>query len=340
MTARATSSSGRRRRLSVALFGVGMWLTACAEDAPQDFLRPEGPIARSQDRLWDLTFFVAVVVFFVVEGALVYALIRYRHRPDRQPADFHGNTRLEVVLTIIPSLLLAGLAIPTVKTIFDLSAKPTGDVVDVTVTAHQFWWRYEYPQYDITTANELHIPVGRPIYVKLLGADVIHSFWVPRLGGKQDVVPGRINYMTLRADEPGTYKGQCTEFCGLSHANMRLRVIAHPEQEFLDWVADQQRPAPRAAGDLAAEGEKLFLEGACVNCHAVQGTEAGGQTGPDLTHFASRETFGGAMFANTEENLAAWIRDPDEVKPGAQMPDYGHNDAEIRALVAYLMTLE
>lgn len=338
MKERATPLSGRLRLLSTAL--LVLLLSACAADAPQDVLRPEGPISRTQDRLWDITFFVAVVVFVIVEGALVYALIRYRRRPGREAADFHGNTRVEVVLTVVPALILAALAVPTVKTIFDLSARPTGDVLEVTVTGHQFWWRYEYPQFKVTTANELHIPVGRPIYITIKGADVIHSFWVPRLGGKQDVVPGRINYLTLRADKPGAYMGQCTEFCGLSHANMRLRVIAHTEQDFRDWVAEQQLPAAPAQGDLEVQGEKLFLEGQCVNCHAVLGTEAAGQSGPDLTHFASRQTFAGAMFVNNAENLAAWIRDPSAVKPGAQMPDYGHTDAEIRALVAYLMTLK
>lgn len=333
--------TGRRKRAFVALAGVFAALaTACAEKAPQDFINDQsGPIAKEADRLWDITFIIATAIFFIVELLLIYAIIRFRDRPGREAKQFHGNTKVEVLLTAIPALILAGLAVPTVRSIFDLSEEPS-NALQVTVTARQFWWEYEYQDSGVITANEMHIPVGQPVYLTLKGDDVIHSFWVPALAGKQDVVPGRTNFMTIEADEPGTFRGQCTEYCGLSHANMRLRVIAHPPDEFDEWLSDQQAEAESPSDSLAAEGEQLFLEGQCINCHAVQGTDAQSRVGPDLTHFASRETFAGALFDTNEENLRAWLADPPAVKPGAKMPDYGLSSDEIDALVAYLLSLE
>jgi cytochrome c oxidase subunit II len=321
------------------LLGVAVVGTACSDNAPQDILAPLGRAARKADHLWDITFFLAVVVFIIVEGVLVFALIRFRHKPGRRAAQFHGNTRVEVLLTIIPSLILAGLAVPTVKTIFDLSRQPTGDFVEVNVHGRQFWWKYEYPQFQITTANELHIPVGKAVKVSITGDDVIHSWWVPRLSGKQDAIPTRTNSLVLFADKPGRFMGQCTEFCGLSHANMRLIVYAEEESDFEQWVSDQQQDAATPSGD-GAEGEKLFMEGACVGCHAIQGTDAQADVGPDLTHFASRTTFAGSIFENNTENLSAWLRDPPGVKPGSKMPNYHLSSEDIRLLVAYLQSLK
>jgi cytochrome c oxidase subunit 2 len=320
-------------------------LSACAGDAPQDYINhPIGPSAVEADKLWNITFAIAAVIFVIVQGLLIYAIVRFRARPGREAAQFHGNTKVEVILTVIPALILAGLAVPTVRTIFTLAVEQEG-ALQVTVTAKQFWWQYEYEDLDVTTANELHIPVDRPVYLTLKGEDVIHSFWVPRLAGKQDVVPGRTNNLTIEAPRPGTFLGQCTEYCGLSHANMRLRVIAQEQSDFQQWVSEQQQPAGEAADSLAQEGEELFLEGQfpggqCINCHAIQGTDAQATTAPDLTHFASRDTFAGAMFERTDENLRRWLADPPAVKPGALMPDYGLTSDEIDALVAYLQSLE
>lgn len=333
--------AGWRKRAFVALVGVLTLVgTACASDAPQDYITGQnGPVAEEADRLWDITFAIAVVIFFIVELLLIYTMVRFRARPDREARQFHGNTKVEVILTVIPALILAALAVPTVQTIFDLSSRPKGSM-DVKVVARQFWWEYEYKKAGIITANELHIPVDTPVYLTLEGEDVIHSFWVPKLAGKQDVVPGRSNQLTIQAEDPGTYMGQCTEYCGLSHANMRLLVIAHPQDEFDAWVADQQQDAEEPAGADVAEGEKLFLEGECINCHAVQGTDAQSRVGPDLTHFGSRTTFAGAMFDNNTENLRDWLDDPPAMKPGAKMPDYGLSADEIDALIAYLQSLE
>ncbi|MFN2526765.1 MAG: cytochrome c oxidase subunit II [Actinomycetota bacterium] len=338
----------RRGRTAALTAGLALFAAACAEDAPQDFLNhPVGRNAESADRLWDLTFLVAAVIFFLVEAALVYALVRFRHRPGREAADFHGNTRLEVVLTLIPALILVGIAIPTVSTIFRLAGKPANPL-EVKVIGHQFWWEYQYDtnadgRADLVTANEMHIPTDRAVFLIIEGAtdDVIHSFWVPRLSGKQDVVPGRPASMTLRTDEPGVYLGQCTEFCGLSHANMRLRVVAQTPDEFDAWVAEQQAPAELPASGPAAAGAQEFLTGACVECHTVAGTEAQGRVGPNLTHFASRSTFAGATFrVSDEEQLRAWLRDPPGEKPGVRMPNLGLSEQQINDLVAFLYTLE
>ncbi len=324
-----------------------MLLASCANQRPQDTLSPEGPVAREQDKLWDLTFLIAVVIFFVVELVLVYAVVRFRERPGRQAAQFHGNTKLEVILTVIPSLILAGIAVPTVQTIFD-QAKTPDDALHVNVVGKQFWWEYEYVDAGVITANELHIPTGQPVHLTLDGVatevngerGVIHSFWVPRLAGSQDIIPGRTTSMNIQADEPGEYMGQCKEFCGLSHANMRLLVIAHEPSEFQTWLAEQQEEAAEPADSLAEQGLEIFNE-ACVACHAIGGvTESPRNVGPDLTHFASRETFAGALFETNEANLAAWIDDPSAVKPGSLMPDYNLSPEQIDAVVAYLMGLE
>lgn len=333
--------AGWRKRAFVALAGLLTLVgSACASDAPQDYINfQEGPVAQKADELWDVTFAIAVAIFFIVELLLIYTIVRFRARPGREAKQFHGNTKVEVLLTAIPALILAGLAVPTVRTIFDLSSRPN-NALEIKVLARQFWWEYEYREAGVVTANEMHIPVDTPVYLTMEGDDVIHSFWVPRLAGKQDVVPGRTNQLTIQADNPGSYQGQCTEYCGLSHANMRLRVIAHTQEDFDRWLAEQKQDAAEPADTLAAEGQQLFLQGQCINCHAVQGTDAQSRVGPDLTHFASRDTFAGAMFDNNTENLRDWLDDPPAMKPGAKMPDYGLTSQEIDALVAYLQSLE
>jgi cytochrome c oxidase subunit 2 len=341
------SRRGRFERARVlALIGLlGLIALACAENAPQDALEPAGEYAREPDKLWDLVFAIAVVIFVIVEALLVFAVVKFRHRPERTAAQFHGNTKLEVILTAVPAIILAGIAIPTVGQIFDLAEEPPGDYLEVTVEGRQFWWRYEYPGLGVVTANELHIPVDHDIRVKLDGYDVNHSFWVPRLAGAEDVIPNRTNYIRMRADEPGTYLGQCKEFCGLSHSRMRIKVFAHEQEEFDQWVEDQLAEAQaQPSGSLEQQGAEIF-NNTCTACHAVDGTEAAPEddstlAGPNLTHFASRTTFAGAIFENTPENLRDWIDNPPAMKPGSTMPDYGLSSEEIDAVVAYLQTLE
>jgi cytochrome c oxidase subunit 2 len=342
-----TSRRTKRARFAAGLSLFALLLASCATGDRQDTLTPEGPVAREQDKLWDLTFLIAVVIFFIVELLLVYALVKFRDRPGRQAAQFHGNTKLEVVLTVVPSLILAAIAVPTVQTIFDQAATPD-DALHVNVVGRQFWWEYEYVDAGVVSANELHIPTGQPVHLTLDGVatevdgrrGVIHSFWVPRLAGAQDMIPGRTTSMNIQADEPGEYDGQCKEFCGLSHANMRLRVIAHEPNDFQTWLAEQQEEAAEPTESLAREGQEVFTA-TCASCHAIQGvTEATRNVGPDLTHFASRATFAGALFETNEANLKAWVDDPSAVKPGSLMPDYNLSPEQIDAVVAYLMGLE
>jgi cytochrome c oxidase subunit II len=314
--------------------------------------RPGGPYAEEADKLWDIVFPIAAGIFVIVEGLLVFAIIRFRHRPGREASQFHGNTKVEVALTAIPALILAGIAVPTVQTIFDFAREPEG-ALNVTVTAHQFWWEFQYPDLGLVTANELYVPVDQPVRVRIVGADtdlvdgsaeVIHSFWPSRLAGKQDVIPGRENLINFEASEEDRYIGQCTEFCGLSHANMRFEVVAVSESEFDQWVDELEGAAPEDAS--VSEGRELFETGGgdiaqpCASCHSVDATQAGGMAGPNLDGFANRERFASYTFPNDDENLAAWLAGPADVKPGAKMPDLDLNQEQIDALIAYLRTLE
>ena len=359
---RATFS---RKFIQRALRGALLFLmvlaaTACAnaDDAPQSSLNPVGETSRAPDGLWSITIGIAAVVFVLVQGALIFAIVRFRHKEGRKAAQFHGNTKVEVILTAVPALILAGIAVPTVGTIFDLQGDPPAGAMRIEVIAHQFWWEYRYPDQDIVTANELHIPANTPIELTVEGVlsdrvtgdpQVIHSFWSPRLAGKQDLIPGHANQLFIEADEPGVYLGQCTEFCGLGHAEMKLRVYADSQSDFDQWVSDQKSaPEAPSGGSLAERGQKLFAEGQfreglnCAACHAVEATpeDVAPNQGPNLAHFATRDTFAGAVFDNTEENLKAWIADPPSVKPGARMPALGLTESEINAVVAYLQTLE
>lgn len=339
-----TDSKAAKRRFLLLLALVAALATACDTSGPMDYLQQQdGPQADQADNLWDITFGIAVVIFFLVEGALIFTILKFRRKPGREASQFHGNTKLEVILTLIPSVILAGLAVPTVRTIFDAAAEPTG-ALNVVVDAKQFWWEYSYPDLDLVTANELHIPVDQAIYISVESSDVVHSFWIPRLSGTQDAIPGRSNKMVIQADAPGEYWGQCKEFCGLSHANMRLRVIAHEQSDFDAWVADQREEAAEPNESLAREGQELFMSNACAGCHTIGGTVAAGRAGPDLTHFASRGTFAGAIFENEEGELRRWVADAPSMKPGVLMPsgtqELGLNQNEVDAIVAYLLSLE
>ena len=318
-------------------------LTGCSSSGlPQDALDPEGPFAQKVHDLAMPVFAIAGVVFVVVEGLILYAVMKYRRRSDDEsPVQVHGNVRMELTWTVLPALVLVFVGIFTVLTIRDLDKVPEGpDVVEVTVTGHQWWWEYEYTGLDITTANELHIPVGRDVAITLRSADVIHSFWPPKLAGKIDVIPNRDNHMVIKADHAGTYYGQCAEFCGISHANMRLQVVAHEPAEFDEWV-EANAAGPEEVGDDpdAVAGQGLFRSKGCASCHAVKGFAAGA-VGPDLTHFQQRKVFAGAMFELNEKNLRAWLRDPPAEKPGSIMPNLNLTEEEITLLIAYLDTLK
>ena len=365
--ARRRQTSHRRRWLTGFVVAAGLTLAACQQGLPQSSLDPAGPRAQRIDDLSTIVFWMAAVVFVLVEGALIFIALRYRarRREDRPPAQIHGNNRLEIIWTIIPALLLAGLAFPTVSAIFDLSRRPTeGNVLEVTVIGHQWWWEFHYPDQNIVTANELVIPVDTPVHLSLESAEtpggiaeftedgdpvfedaipVIHSFWVPRLAGKQDLVPGKTETLTIESAQTGTFLGQCTEYCGTSHANMRKRVIVETQEGFQEWVSRMQAPpAEPDAESLAAEGAELFQNfgnGSCLACHGVE-PGAGGTVGPNLAHLASRQTFGSGLFEMNRENLQRWLDGPRAMKPGVVMPDYNLTEEQIEAITEYLLTLE
>ena len=339
-----TSAARRSRRIATLSAGaLLLLLAACSENAPQDTMEPAGPVSRKILHLSEPVFLIAGVVFLLVQGLVLVAVIKFRDRGDDEtrpePEQIHGNTKLEVGWTLIPALILFAIAIPTIETIFDLSNKPD-QALNVTVIGHQFWWEYRYDDLGIVSANELNIPAGVPVNLNLESIDVIHSYWIPALGGKTDVIPGRINEMHFEADEPGSYLGQCTEFCGLSHANMRAVAVAHTEAGFTGWVTRQRAAAPApAGGSPAAEGLTLFNAKGCAGCHTVAGVSQG-KVGPDLTHLYSRETFAGSMFPLDEDHMRRWLADPPGEKPGSVMPNLGLTDEEITQLIEYLETLQ
>jgi cytochrome c oxidase subunit 2 len=337
--------AGKRRLLAV-LGLLALLAVACESNAPQDFLNNQASdTSRDADQLWDITFWIAVAVFVLVEGVLVFTILKFRQRPGREAAQFHGNTKLEVVLTIIPSLILAGIAVPTIKTIFEAAEEPD-NALNITVVGRQFWWEYKYEDLDVTTANEMYLPVDQPVILTIQGleGDVNHSFWIPRLTGAQDVVPTHDNTLIFTPEETGDYLGQCKEFCGLSHANMRLKAFVRTKEEFDAWVEEQRQDAVSPTESLAAQGEEIFMQQACAGCHTIQGTDALGQLGPNLTHFAGRSSFAGAMFDRTDENLRDWVSDAPSMKPGVLMPsgtkDLGLTPEDVSAIVAYLQSLE
>jgi len=307
------------------------------------------PVSTPAFAIRDLSFLVlaiVTVIFIVVAGVTVYAIIRYRHRPGddrRDPPQVYGSTQIELAWTVVPFLIVIILFLTTTRYIFAIERPATTrDTVEVMVTGNQWWWEIRYPQLGIVTANELHVPVSdtaRPTrtFITLQSTDVIHSFWIPQLAGKTDVIPGKINRTWVEPRTPGTYVGQCAEFCGVQHAWMLLRVTVHPRDEFDRWVAAQRAVAAEAPEVRA--GRDVFTSVACISCHTVKGTPANGVFGPDLTHLMSRATIGAGVAPNTPETLRAWVKDPAVLKPGARMPAMNLSRDQLDQLVAYLMTL-
>jgi cytochrome c oxidase subunit 2 len=352
------TKSPRLRRAGQVALGLALTLivAGCASNAPQDSLKPEGKYAREIDNLFKPVFLIAVLVFVLVEGIVLVAVIRFRRRKDDEddPADFpdqvHGNTRLEIGWTILPAVVLGIVAVVTIPVIFDLAQHPK-DSMDVTVYGQKYWWGYEYPAQPgegitkkITTANELHIPAGKDVYLTLKSKDDIHSFWAPRLNGKHDVVPGRIQHWLIQADKAGVYSGQCAEFCGTSHANMRLKVVAHDPPSWDKWVATMEAPLTKPTSGMAAEGFELFQSKGCSGCHHVDGqwdeVAAGNPSAPNLTKLFTRDCFAGCIYNLDDRNeLEAWLRNPQR-KAGSLMKIGPLSEDEIDRLYAYLQTLK
>ncbi len=292
-------------------------------------------------------FWWAVLVFVVVESLLVYVVIKFRARPDRpEPKQIHGHTFLEIAWTIAPAVILVFIAVPTVQSIFRTSAPPPAGALEVEVIGHQWWWEFRYPEYGIVAAGEMHVPIGRPVALVMTSADVIHSFWVPRLAGKRDVILGRTNRLLFTADSAGVYLGQCAEYCGTSHGNMRFQVVVDEPGAFDAWVAGQGTPPPPADSltELQRRGLEAFTRvrdpasNSCIACHAIDGVSFG-VLGPNLSHVGSRGTIAGGILPNTTDGLRRWLADPLVEKPGSLMPNVGLSDDELDALVAYLQSL-
>jgi cytochrome c oxidase subunit 2 len=293
---------------------------------------------------------VTAGIFVVVGGLLLYSVVRFRYRESdskREPPQVYGSTQIELSWTVIPILIVVMLFLSTTRVILDTQAAPKpSNALDVTVIGHQFWWEYRYPKLGVVTANELHIPVSDPAkptrtYLTLLSADTDHSFWVPRLAGKTDLIPNRVNSMWIDPQQPGVYLGQCAQYCGTQHAKMLLRVYAQSPEDFTAWIKQQQMSATAdLSGNAAAiEGQTVFMHSACINCHTIAGTVATGRFGPDLTHLASRDTIASGPVKNTPENLRQWIADPNSMKPGVLMPSMHLNDHDLDVITAYLATL-
>jgi len=331
----------RRHSISfAALLGLGL-SAACGGPFPQSTLAPTSDFGVSIDRLFTGIFWWAVVVFVLVEGLLLFSILRFRRREGAPtPAQHHGHTILEIAWTLAPALILVFIAVPTVRTIFSTAGDAPPGALRVEVIGHQWWWEYHYPDLGVVTANELHVPVGRPVVVDITATDVIHAWWTPKLGGKRDAIPGHHNKITFRADSIGEYMGQCVEYCGASHANMRLRTFVDSDSGFQAWVAAQRVvPAAPAAGSPEATGRQMFQKYGCIGCHTVAGVSSG-LIGPSLTHVGSRTTIAGASMMNTEQHLRDWIGNPPAMKPGSMMPNMHVSAADLTALIAYLQSLK
>lgn len=304
-------------------------------------LNPQSPQAREIFNLGVVTAVVMAVIFAVVVGIVAYALLRFpRWREgERDPEQGRGNKTIEIVWTAIPFAIVAVLFALSARTM-GISDPPPPPNPDIVVIGHQWWWEARYTNSGAIVANEIHIPVGKPLALRLDAADVLHEFWVPELARKITTVPGHPNHIWIQADKPGTYLGFCSEFCGTQHAWMHFLLVAEPQAEFQKWEQAQAAPASPPTSENTQQGLALFQQMSCVDCHAIKGTIASAQVGPDLTHFASRKQLGAGIAANTPENLRRWLRDPQQVKIGAKMPDFKFTDEQITDLADYIETLK
>jgi len=343
-----------RRGYRHALFGAvlaGLMIASTAVGAstttetPSIFVPASTPAFAIRE-LALIVFGITGVIFLVVAGLTVYALMRFRRRrgdDGRDPPQVYGSLQIELAWTVVPVLIVVVLFLVTARYIFAIEGRPQPpQALEVTIVGHQWWWEIRYPKLGIVTANELHVPVSdperpTPTFLTLQSADVIHSFWIPQLAGKMDVIPNKTNRLWIDPRKPGGYVGQCAEYCGLQHAGMLLIVKVHSREDFAKWAAAQQAPAREEAGVRA--GRELFASLSCINCHTIRGTPANGVFGPDLTHLMSRWTIGAGVIQNTPETLRAWIDDPAAVKPGALMPAMKLSRDDLDKVTAYLVSL-
>jgi cytochrome c oxidase subunit II len=349
---RITGFSNRRARLAVPTLFILCVPVTTAADPLGSSLSPTNifaPVSTPAHSIMGLSLFVLAVtaaIFAIVFSLLVYCVLKFGKPADddgREPPQVYGSNQVELAWTVIPVLIVVVLFLATARVLVGIqTAAQPRNAIQVIAIGHQFWWEYRYPGLKVVTANELHVPVSdpadpSPTFITLLSADTDHSFWVPRLGGKTDLIPNHPNSMWFDPQQTGLYLGQCAQYCGTQHAKMLLRVYVQSRQDFDHWVAQQtQLPQPSTS---VSEGQHIFETTACINCHAVTGTVADGRFGPDLTHLMSRETIASGAAPNTPENLRLWIQNPDTIKPGSKMPAMGLSDHQLDAVTAYLTTL-
>jgi cytochrome c oxidase subunit 2 len=329
--------------------------SACAGEYPQTTFSPATELATQIDDVFMISFWWTMLILGVVVAVLGYILVRFRARPGVEPRKIYGNNLAEILWTSGPAIIVVLILVPTVRTIFFTYRDAPEDALVVEAIGHQWWWEFRYPELGITTANQMHLPVGRTVDIHLSSADVIHNFWVPRLSGKRynypipalpegAPEPKNHNRLVFTIEEPGEYSGQCAEFCGISHALMQMMVVAETEADFEAWAARMKEPenAVPAEGTLEAHGYNTFMTGGCMACHSIAGTTATfGTIGPDLTGIGARWKIGAGAAENSSEHLARWIQDSESFKPGSKMTPFPHIAGEdLEALVAYLQSLE
>ncbi len=302
------------------------------------------PASEQADQIYRLSIYfiiAASVVLLLVIILLTYILFKYRSKPsDLEPKQTRDNKTVERWMVAGPTILVGIFFYLTIDTMRKVESPIAGQKPDIIITGHQFWWDVNYPADSVTSANEVHMAVGKKLLIQLKSADVIHDWWVPALGNKMDLIPGRDNHVWITIRKPGVYEGTCSEFCGAQHAWMRIKVIAQSAEDFQDWITANQKPAIEATGEKVLKGKNIFLKSTCSSCHTIKGTTAQGKIGPDLTHIGSRSTLLSGMLINTDSNLMKWISDPQKIKPGSMMPKFIYQQDSIKDLVSFISQLK
>ncbi len=365
--------SAMRAMAAAAMLMLSSTGRLLAENKPSAIPSMFEPTSTPAQQEYVMSMFVLAItlgILVVVGGAWAYVVWKYRQREesDVEPPQLYGSAQVELAWTIVPVIIVVVLFLTTARMIFAIQDNPEPkNALEVTVVGHQFWWEYRYPKYGVVTANEFHVPVSTkdrpmPTFMNLESADVWHSYWVPQLAGKVDNIPDHVNHLWIDPHVPGIYVGQCGQFCGLEHAKMLIRVYVDTPQQFQQWITHQQQPAAEQPGEPAGEavagansggaqpklentsevaaGQQVFQNNACMNCHAIDGTPANGQFGPNLTHFGSRDTLGSGIAANNLGNLKEWIRNPSDLKDGALMPAMQLNETQLEQVSLYLQSLK
>ena len=309
----------------------------------QAMFNPHGPAARSIASIGWLMLSICAVIYVAVLIATGWALLRRRHVGDELPRTTQALTTSVAAATVLTAIVLAIFTVGSVVAGRGLSSPRGPGAITVDVIGHQWWWEFQYhdvtPSDVVTSPNELHIPVGVPVHIKAISRDVIHSFWVPNLHGKRDLIPGQITNTWIQADQAGVYRGQCAEFCGHQHANMAFVVVAEPMDKFLAWIGQQRQPAAEPVTEDARHGRDVFMQNTCVLCHTIRGTDAGARVGPELTHIGSRMTIAAGTLPNTRGHLGGWVADPQSIKPGVRMPANPLQPEDLQAVLTYLRSL-